>query len=80
MIVVMPNGSLPRPASTPRFTPGTPPSPEFRAAMEAFQNRFTNELLKDIVPFVEKTYRVQPGARTGPSPGCRWEAARPCGS
>ena len=62
MIVVMPNGSLPRPANMPRFTPGTPPSPEARAAMEAFQNRFTNELLKEIVPFAEKHYRV----RTGP--------------
>jgi enterochelin esterase family protein len=61
MIVVMPNGSLPRPANMSRPAPGSTPSPEFRAAMEAFQNRFTNELLKDIIPFVEKTYRVQPG-------------------
>lgn len=61
MIVVMPNGSLPRPANFRRPEPGTTPSPEFRAAMEAFQNRFTNELLKDIIPFVEKTYRVQAG-------------------
>jgi enterochelin esterase family protein len=29
--------------------------------MEAMQNRFTNELLKDVVPFVEKNYRVQAG-------------------
>ncbi|MHC5543412.1 esterase, partial [Singulisphaera rosea] len=28
MIVVMPNGSLPRPTNLPAFTPGTPPSPE----------------------------------------------------
>ena len=28
MIVVMPNGSLPRPANMPRLAPGTPPSPE----------------------------------------------------
>ena len=55
MIVVMPNGSLPRPANMPRFTPGTPPSPEARAAMEGFQNRFTDELLKEIVPFTERT-------------------------
>ena len=27
--------------------------------MEAVQNRFANELLKDIVPFVEKNYRPQ---------------------
>ena len=61
MIVVMPNGSLPRPANFPRFTPGTEPSPEARAAMEAMQNRFTDELLKDIVPFVEKHYRTLKG-------------------
>ena len=61
MLVVMPNGSLPRPADMPRFTPGTTPSPEFRAAMETMQNRFTDELLKDVVPFVEKHYRVQEG-------------------
>ena len=62
MIVVMPNGSLPRPANMPRVRrPATPPSPEVRAAMEAAQNRFTDELLKEVVPFVEKTYRVKTG-------------------
>jgi enterochelin esterase family protein len=45
----------------PRFTPGSTPSPEARAAMEAFQNRFTNELLKDIIPFIEGHYRVEAG-------------------
>jgi enterochelin esterase-like enzyme len=29
--------------------------------MEALQNRFTDELLKDVVPVVEKTYRVKAG-------------------
>ncbi len=62
MIVVMPNGSLPRPTDLPaRPAPGEAPSPEFRAAMEALRNRFTNELLNDIVPVVEKTYRVKAG-------------------
>jgi enterochelin esterase family protein len=61
MLVVMPNGSLPRPANLPRPTPGATPSPEVRAAMEAAQNRFTDELLKEVVPFVETTYRVRPG-------------------
>ena len=61
MIVVMPNGSLPRRRTCRRFTPGTPPSPEARAAMEAAQHRFTDELLKDVVPFVEKHYRVHTG-------------------
>ncbi|MGH9937233.1 MAG: alpha/beta hydrolase-fold protein [Blastocatellia bacterium] len=59
MIVVMPNGSLPRPANLPPPTPGAPPNPAVTAAL---QERFTNELLKDIVPFVEKNYRTLPGA------------------
>jgi len=58
MIVVMPNGSLPRPANLPPMTPGTQPSPETRAAMVAAQARFTGELMKEIVPFVEKNFRV----------------------
>jgi enterochelin esterase-like enzyme len=60
MLVVMPNGSMPRPANLPRITPGTTPPPEVAAALEAAQERFTNELLKDVVPFVEKNYRVVP--------------------
>lgn len=55
MIVVMPNGSLPRPP----VVPGAPPDP---AANAAFQDRFASELLKDVVPFVEKSYRVLPGS------------------
>ena len=55
MLVVMPNGSLPRPP----VVPGAPQDP---VAQAAFQDRFTSELLKDIVPFVEKTYRVMPGS------------------
>jgi enterochelin esterase family protein len=58
MLVVMPNGSLPRPANLPRLTPGTTPSPEVAAALATAQERFTSELLKDVVPFVEKNYRV----------------------
>ncbi len=55
MLVVMPNGSLPRPP----VVPGAPQDP---VAQAAFQDKFTSELLKDIVPFVEKTYRVMPGS------------------
>jgi enterochelin esterase family protein len=55
MVVVMPNGSLPRPANLAPAAPGAAPNP---AAMAAAQERFTSELLKDIVPFVEKNYRV----------------------
>ncbi|MFN0086629.1 MAG: alpha/beta hydrolase-fold protein, partial [Blastocatellia bacterium] len=58
MIVVMPNGSLPRPANLPPATPGAPPDPAVTAAL---QERFTNELIKDVAPFVEKSYRVLPG-------------------
>ena len=61
MIVAMPNGSLPRPTNLPPFAPGTTPTPEMRSAMEAAQNRFTDELVKNVVPFVEKTFRVKAG-------------------
>jgi enterochelin esterase family protein len=62
MLVVMPNGSLPRPANFPRFIPGAKPSPEFIAAMTALQERFAQELLREIVPYLEKNYRVLPDA------------------
>jgi enterochelin esterase family protein len=55
MLIVMPNGSLPRPTNLTGATPGTPPSPE---AMAVFQDRFTNELMKEVIPTVEKTFRV----------------------
>ncbi len=61
MIVVMPNGSLPRPANLPRFEPGSTPTPEAMAAMEAARRRFTDELLKEVVPYVEKHFRVKTG-------------------
>ena len=61
MVVVMPNGSLPMPANLPRFAPGTKPSPEAMAAMAAAQGRFTNELMKEIVPYVERNFRVVAG-------------------
>src|SRR5262249_44041074 len=40
---------------------GEEPSPEYRAAMERLQNQFADELLKEVVPVVEKTYRVKTG-------------------
>jgi enterochelin esterase family protein len=61
MLVVMPNGSLPRPANLPAIKPGETPSPEVRAAMTAAAERFTNDLLKDIIPYVEKNFRVETG-------------------
>jgi enterochelin esterase-like enzyme len=59
MVIVMPNGSLPRPANLPPMVPGTTPPPEVAAAMAAAQARFTSELMNDVVPFVEKSYRVR---------------------
>ena len=60
----MPNGSLPRPANLPAFAPGTTPSPEAAAAMAALQARFTSELMQDVIPFVEKTYRVRTDSKS----------------
>ena len=54
MIVVMPNGSMPRPANASAQAPGGGPSP---AAIEA-QNRFADELLNNVIPNVEKNFRV----------------------
>ncbi len=59
MLMVMPNGSLPRPANYPQSPPGTEPTPEVRAAREALQSRFTDELLKEVIPTIEKTFRVK---------------------
>jgi enterochelin esterase family protein len=57
MIVVMPNGSMPRPANAALGRPAAG-----AAGAAAFRNRFTDELLKDIVPHVEKNFRVLKGA------------------
>ena len=51
MIVVMPNGSMPMPAST---TPGMPSA----QAMSEMRARFADELLTNVMPYVEKTYRT----------------------
>jgi len=47
MVVVMPNGSMPRPANAVAGAPGG-----------AAQDLFANELLKNVMPYVEKNYRV----------------------
>jgi enterochelin esterase-like enzyme len=60
MLIVMPNGSLPPSTNLPAITPGTTPSPEAAAALAAAQSRFTTELMKEIIPFVERNYRVRP--------------------
>jgi len=61
LVVVMPNGSLPRPAGFPTTTPGAAPTPDVLAAGLALQDRFVSELMNDVVPFVERQFRV--GAR-----------------
>ena len=51
MVVVMPNGSMPLPPSN-----GTP-NPQ---AMNNMRAMFADEFVKDIMPLVEKTYRILP--------------------
>lgn len=51
MLIVMPNGSLPR-------GPVRGETPDFAE----LQDRFTSELMKDIVPFVERSFRVKADA------------------
>ena len=54
MIIVMPNGSMPRPA----FTPGTPQAPAMQQAQREAQQKFVDELLGNVIPNVEKNYRA----------------------
>ncbi len=62
MLVVMPNGSIPHPSDMPaRPSRGETPSPEYLAARETLQNQFAAELLEEVVPLVERTYRVKAG-------------------
>jgi enterochelin esterase family protein len=62
MIVVMPNGSMPRPTNLPRVAPGAEPPADFARRMAELQQRFTKELLNDVIPQVEKRFRVREGA------------------
>jgi enterochelin esterase-like enzyme len=62
MLIVMPNGSLPRPANLRRPPAGAPRDAEFVKRMAEFQGRFVKELLQDVVPQVEKHFRVRSGA------------------
>ncbi len=62
MIVVMPNGSLPRPTGFTRPPVGGLRSPEFVKRMAELQERFVKELLQDVIPQVEKRFRVRTGA------------------
>jgi len=55
MLIVMPNGSMPRPTN---FTPGAPQTPEMRKAQEEARQKFVDELMTNVIPHVEKNYRV----------------------
>lgn len=58
MIIVMPNGSMPRPANAGPVTGGG-----WRNTTELVraQNVFADDMFKTIVPLVEKNYRIAPG-------------------
>ncbi len=62
MLVVMPNGSMPRPTNLVRPAAGEQPSADFARRMAELQQRFTKELLNDVIPQVEKRFRVREGA------------------
>ena len=61
MIVVMPNGSFPRPANLPRVAPGAAPPADFAKIVAVAQEQITKELLQNVVPHVEKNFRVRSG-------------------
>jgi enterochelin esterase-like enzyme len=64
MLVVMPNGSLSIPEGIRRFeADGKTTTAEFRAAADANQAKIAKHIVDDIVPFVEKTYRVKAGPK-----------------
>ncbi|GAB4244248.1 MAG: alpha/beta hydrolase-fold protein [Acidobacteriota bacterium] len=58
MLIVMPNGSIPLPPDLPRFTPGQSPPEAFTRAMNEAQQKFVSELMRDVIPYVEKNLRA----------------------
>ena len=69
MIVVMPQGHALQGANV---------GPLVRIAGETsmFSPRFPRDLLEDVIPLVERSYRVRKGPENRRSPGCRWVAGR----
>lgn len=62
MLVVMPNGTMPMPEGVRRFeADGKTVTAEWRTASEGNQGKMARHLVEDIVPFIEKTYRVKAG-------------------
>ena len=80
MIVVMPNGSLPPPENMPA-PPAAGAAPADAAAPGSAPESVHRRAAQEVVPLVEKTYRVKAGPRepSAHSPGSRWAAARRCG-
>jgi len=75
MIVVMPNGSMPRPANA-----GAPGTAGGAAAAATAQERFADELLKNVMPYVERTTACSRIVSSAPSPDFRWAAGKLFGS
>jgi len=62
MLVVMPNGSLSIPEGIRRYEDdGKTPTPEWRKAADENQAKIAKHIASDIVPFIEKTFRVKTG-------------------
>ena len=47
---------------------------------QAYAGSYPESLVKDVIPFVEKTYRVSPTRITAPSPAFPWAAATRSGN
>jgi enterochelin esterase family protein len=61
MLIVMPNGSLPRPDARDRAAGAAADASAADRARS--QSRFTQELMTDVIPLVERTFRVQSSAK-----------------
>jgi enterochelin esterase-like enzyme len=59
MLVVMPNGSLPLPPDLPRRAPGGGVPPELASALEENQRKFVRMLMQEVVPEIERSFRVR---------------------
>lgn len=59
MLIVMPNGSLLRRAVAPATSPA-----DIAARRNEARKQFTRELVNDVIPFVERTFRAKPHAES----------------
>ncbi len=67
----------PPPPTAPPAEGGRPAAPARFGLANFTGATFTEMMLTDLIPMIEKTYRVLPGATIAPWPGYRWEACRP---